>query len=123
MKVKKIEELLTINMSEYVKWYYYVKRKESKEVIYHTYHGTKGLEFENVLIVLEDGFGTSREDKTFIQKFFEEYPELKAGKSLKEYEKARNLLYVAVTRARKNLEVMYTGDSEKVRQVVADIFS
>lgn len=39
-----------------------------------------------------------------------------------EYKKARNLLYVAVTRAIKNLRVIYEGESGIVEDILAKIF-
>ena len=40
-----------------------------------------------------------------------------------EHEKARNLLYVAVTRAKKRLKIIYTGDSAKVKETLVSIFN
>ena len=117
-----VKQLLSISMQELEKWYGHIECKEKEEVIYHTFHGTKGLEFENVLIVLEDGFGTKKEDKVFIKNFFEEYSRLKTEQQVMKHEKARNLLYVAVTRAKKNLRLIYTGDSPKVREMLYYVF-
>lgn len=39
-----------------------------------------------------------------------------------EYKKARNLLYVAVTRAVKNLRVIYEGESGIMEETLAKIF-
>lgn len=93
------------------------------EIVYHTYHGTKGLEFENVLIVIEDGFGSSAEDRVFIRKFLENYASFDEKMPIGEYKKARNLLYVAATRAIKNLRVIYEGESAVVRETLETIFN
>ena len=119
----RIKKLLAIDLKEYEKWFNYIERKGKYEIIYHTYHGTKGLEFENVLIVLEDGSGTSREDKVFIKCFLENYALLGSEQSVEQYEKARNLLYVAVTRAKKNLKLIYGGESENVKKTLNAIFN
>ncbi len=118
----KVKQLLSIRMEELERWFDYIERKEKEEVIYHTFHGTKGLEFENVLIVLEDGFGIKREDKVFIKSFFEEFSLLKTEQQIMKHEKARNLLYVAVTRAQKHLKLIYIGDSLKVRETLHCVF-
>lgn len=80
--VGRIRQLYSIRMEELEKWHDYIKRKENTDIIYHTFHGTKGLEFENVIIVLEDGFGTKREDKVFIKIFLENYSELSSEKQV-----------------------------------------
>ena len=72
---------------------------------------------------MEDGFGTKREDKVFIKIFLENYSELSSEKQIMEHEKARNLLYVAVTRAKKRLKIIYTGDSAKVKETLVSIFN
>lgn len=119
----RIEKLLNIDLKEYERWFNYIERKEKNGIIYHTYHGTKGLEFENVLIVLEDGAGKKGKDKESIKRFLENYPLLGSEQSLEEYEKARNLLYVAVTRAKKNLKLIYTGKSENAKKTLNAIFN
>lgn len=121
--LSRVAQLLSIDMKEFEKWFFYVERKWQDDIVYHTYHGTKGLEFENVLIVVEDGFGNKREDKVFLKKFLEDFDKLNEGASMENYEKARNLLYVAVTRAIKNLRVVYVGESEKVKETLGEIFN
>ena len=76
-----------------------------------------------MLIVIEDGFGTSVEDRVFIKKFLEDYVSIDEKIPIGDYEKARNLLYVAVTRAIKNLKVIYKGESEMVRETLMKIFN
>ncbi|OCL81640.1 UvrD-helicase domain-containing protein [Arcobacter porcinus] len=68
-------QLLTIDFSEYEKWYRFINKEENEEVIYHTYHGTKGEEYENVIIIMEKGFG---KDKTKFSDFFINYSTLLA---------------------------------------------
>lgn len=121
--LNRVRQLLSVSMAELEKWFNYIERNEKMEVIYHTFHGTKGLEFENVLIVLEDGFGKKKEDKVFIKKFLENYTGLETEQQIMKYEKARNLLYVAVTRAKKHLRIIYTGDSVKVKETLDCIFN
>lgn len=123
LELNRVNQLLSIDIKEFEKWFFYVERKWRTDIVYHTYHGTKGLEFENVLIVLEDGFGRKTEEKIFIKKFLEDFDSLDEKSPMGDYEKARNLLYVAVTRAIKNLKVIYAGESEKVKETLGAIFS
>ena len=103
---------------ELLNWFHYVHRDEKKKICYHTFHSTKGLEYENVAIILEKDFG---QDKGLFETFFKEY-----GKPVNQisskYEKGRNILYVAVTRAIKNLRVLYIDDLEEIRDSAESIF-
>lgn len=119
-KVEKgMEDLLNVKVDELENWFRYIslENKSDKEVIYHTYHGTKGLEFDNVLIIMGKGFG---KEKTYFEDFFKKYDMQLSDDYL--YEKARNLLYVAVTRAIKNLRVLYIDDIEPIRKGVQNVF-
>lgn len=55
-------------------------------------------------------------------KALENYALLDEKMPIGEYKKARNLLYVAVTRAIKNLRVIYEGESGIVEDILAKIF-
>lgn len=112
-----IQELLNMKIVELLNWFHYVHRDEKKKICYHTFHSTKGLEYENVAIILEKDFG---QDKGLFETFFKEY-----GKPVNQisskYEKGRNILYVAVTRAIKNLRVLYIDDLEEIRDSAESI--
>ena len=113
-----IQELLNMKIVELLNWFYYVHRNEKKKICYHTFHSTKGLEYENVAIILGKDFG---QDKGLFETFFKEY-----GKSVDQisskYEKGRNILYVAVTRAIKNLRILYIDDLEEIRDSMEKVF-
>lgn len=113
-----IQELLNMRIVELLNWFHYVHRNEKKKICYHTFHSTKGLEYENVAIILGKDFG---QDKGLFETFFKEY-----GKSVDQisskYEKGRNILYVAVTRAIKNLRVLYIDDLEEIRDSMEKVF-
>lgn len=104
--IESINEILNISLDEYTKWYNYINRNDSGEVIYHTYHGTKGLEFENVVIIMGNSFGRKND---FFNVFFLNFNnENHLNESnQKTYISAKNLLYVSVTRAIKNLRILY----------------
>lgn len=103
------------------KWYQYINRNYNDDVIYHTFHGTKGLEFDNVIMVFGDSFGNK--SRLFFNNYFKMYgDEHKERDQNIDYVKARNLLYVAATRARCNLRILYTGDYQGNKNTVDNIF-
>lgn len=108
----KLETLLSIPIAEYIKWFEFVNRAEKQDVIYHTYHGTKGLEFDNVVVIMENGFGRNP------NKFSNFFSNLNAGD-----ENTKNLLYVACSRARKNLRIFYLNDVTNFKIGIQNIFN
>ncbi len=106
-----IDNLLNVEMKELLNWFAYVNRSEKKEICYHTFHSTKGLEYENVVIILGKDFGVNR---GLFETFFKEYG--KKGEMLStKYIKGRNILYVAVTRAIKNLSILYIDEIDQIK--------
>lgn len=116
-----IEEMLKIDLNECIYWYNYINRQYSGSIVYHTFHGTKGLEFDNVIIIMGNSFGRQK-------KFFDIYfancnneknisPEIK-----KIYYESKNLLYVSVTRAKKKLRILYTDDINDFKEQIKEIF-
>lgn len=121
-KIKEVmNSLFSTSIEEMENWYYYVsqKKNQKKEKVYHTYHGTKGLEFENVIIIMGKGFG---KEKDYFEYFFKMYDMELQDENLQSYERARNLLYVAVTRAIKNLCILYVDDVRPIEENVIKIF-
>lgn len=121
--IESINEIFNISLDEYTKWYNYINRNDSDEVIYHTYHGTKGLEFENVVIIMGDGFG---KQKNYFNLFFSNYDNDNLNESNQQtYIAARNLLYVSITRAIKNLRILYIDSvddfNDNLKLVFGDI--
>lgn len=107
-----IDNFLNIKMDIFECWYDFINRTDKKsDIIYHTFHSTKGLEFDNVLILLTKKFGRDKEYfstllKTFPEKIDAKYDSTEIGA-------ARNLFYVAVTRATKKLCVAYLADEQE----------
>lgn len=116
----KIEQLLKMDITTFERWYHYINMDCKEGIIYHTFHGTKGLEFDNVIMIFGDSFGMRK--KTFFKNYFEEYDQDIPEEKFAEYCKARNLLYVATTRARKNLRILYTGDYKGKKETFDNIF-
>ncbi|MNP46568.1 hypothetical protein D3C76_1405760 [compost metagenome] len=108
-------------MDEYDLWYRYILNKHKDSVIYHTYHGTKGLEFDNVIIIMENAFGRT---KDYFNLFFESYlrsQTLEADNKHK-FEQIQNLLYVSCSRAIKNLRILYVDDITSFSSNIEIIF-
>ena len=107
-----IDNFLNIKIDIFECWYDFINRTDKKsDIIYHTFHSTKGLEFDNVLILLTKKFGRDKEYfgsllKTFPEKIDAKYDSTEIGA-------ARNLFYVAVTRATKKLCVAYLADEQE----------
>lgn len=113
-----IQDLLDIKLEELLNWFHYIHRDEKKEICYHTFHSTKGLEYENVAIILGKDFG---QDKDLFKLYFMNYGENEEQVSDK-FEKGRNILYVAITRAIKNLRVLYIDDFEEIKDGIEKVF-
>ena len=121
--INEVEIFFKIEMNQYFNWYKYLMEERGEKIYYHTYHGTKGREFENVVIIMKNSFGGNNKD--FFSNFFKNYNLEFKKQDLKKYSEARNLLYVSVTRAIKNLKIFYTDDisefSENIKEIFGDI--
>lgn len=117
--VEQIEALLNLDKEIFYRWYQYINRNYEEDIIYHTFHSTKGLEYDNVIMVFGDSFGRS---KSYFNHYFAGYNQELENNELELYRKARNLLYVAATRARTNLRILYTGDYQSKKEIFDSIF-
>ena len=107
-----IDNFLNIKMDIFECWYDFINRTDKKsDIIYHTFHSTKGLEFDNVLILLTKKFGRDKEYFSSLLKTFPEKTDAKYDST--EIGAARNLFYVAVTRVTKKLRVAYLADEQE----------
>ena len=110
-----VDRFLSIETVELERWFLYITKEDIKNVNYVTFHGSKGREFDNLIIALTNDFNRK---KDYFREYFknesEENPEIC---------KKRNLLYVAVTRAKKNLYIIYQEDQfESVKDEFEGIF-
>ena len=110
----KVIEFLEMDITEFIKWYEYITDKSDSSVSYHTYHGTKGLEFDNVIIFMNSSFGR---DKEYFSRLLKNIT-----KDDKNIDEARNLLYVAVTRAILNLSILYSDDVSEFKDEIEVVF-
>jgi len=60
---EKIDSVLALPIKSLINWTNFIGGIEADEISYHTYHGTKGEEYENVAIILEHSFGRMNRDK------------------------------------------------------------
>lgn len=114
-----IDEFFNLDVSHFIKWYSYIFDDLNNETIcYYTLHGSKGLEFDNVVVVLQDNFAGK---KNYCKYFFENYNTLTESDS--QFQEVRNLLYVACSRAKINLHVIYIADiQEDIVDNIKNIF-
>ncbi|MFC6995239.1 3'-5' exonuclease [Streptococcus loxodontisalivarius] len=114
-----IEEFFKLDVSQFIKWYKYIFDDLKDEGIsYYTLHGSKGLEFDNVVVVLQDNFATK---KNYCKYFFENFDNRTDDDE--RFNEVRNLLYVACSRAIKNLYVIYITDiREDISENIESIF-
>ena len=95
-------------------------------------HGSKGLEFDNVVVVLQDNFARRTDYCKF---FFKNYntqiasgtqfqeTDTQSQKAAAQFQEVRNLLYVAFSRAKINLYVIYKNNSyEDLSENIKEIF-
>lgn len=102
-KINKIDDFFEIDMIIFNNWYDFIKNKSDKPIEYHTYHSTKGKEFDNVVIFMSESFGINKEYFSNLFDYILQDSKLDNDKVAQ----ARNLFYVAVTRATKNLCIVY----------------
>ena len=123
-----IDEFFELNISIFFKWYNYIFGDARKDgVSYYTLHGSKGLEFDNVVVVLQDNFAKKTDYCKF---FFENYntkfaSDTQSQKAAAQFQKVRNLLYVAFSRAKINLYVIYKNNSsedlpENIKEILGE---
>ncbi|WP_242258945.1 UvrD-helicase domain-containing protein [Streptococcus thoraltensis] len=114
-----IDGFFKVDVSQFIKWYNYIFDDLKNEgVSYYTLHGSKGLEFDNVVVVLQDNFAKK---KDYCKYFFENYDN--RTDDVNRFNKIRNLLYVACSRAKINLHVVYISEiQENISANIESIF-
>jgi len=119
---RNLDALLGLEFEQYRYWYNFVNNKQDSKVVYHTYHSTKGTEFENVVIIMENDFGSQGKGK--FSSFFKNITTASElnDDDLVKHENTKNLLYVSCSRAIKNLRVLYLDDIKDFSHGVEYIF-
>ena len=117
---KEVDDFFKISMNTFAIWHNFITDTCTGDVIYHTYHGTKGREFDNVIIFMNSGFGKKND---YFKNLLKVLPDKNEQKEIgTDLESARNLLYVAVTRATKKLCIVYSDDLGEAEQPVQTVF-
>jgi DNA helicase-2/ATP-dependent DNA helicase PcrA len=101
-------------------WYSFITDSIPGKVLYHTYHGTKGKEYDNVIVFLNSKFGNKQ--NYFSDLFNVLTDKNETGERGTDIEAARNLLYVVVTRAVKNLCIVYFDDIKEFKTQIEEVF-
>jgi len=119
-----INSLFQVELSQYELWHDFINDTQKSDVIYHTYHGTKGLEFSNLIIIMENDFG--RMNKNKFSSFFKNNinPDaITEEKEILKFENTKNLLYVSCSRAVNNLRILYLDSTVEFQDGIKKIFS
>jgi DNA helicase-2/ATP-dependent DNA helicase PcrA len=127
----RIQTLLSLPIEQFILWLDFIDEKQNSDVIYHTYHGTKGEEYDYVALLLGHSFGGTHEGRDKFKDYFKHIQmterdrnvQLSDSKYKEKFENTKNLIYVACSRAAKNLRVLYLDDVDEIREGVEQIFS
>ncbi len=128
MAKEKINSVLELPITSLTNWANFIRGIEYGDIIYHTYHGAKGEEYENVAIILEHSFGSKDRGKfksyfNAIQKKPEGEDHILSAHHVEEnHINAQNLLYVACSRAIINLRILYLDDISEIKEGIESIF-
>lgn len=125
---EKVDSVLDLQITSLINWVNFIDGIEVDDITYHTYHGTKGEEYKNVAIILEHNFGKQNKDS------FKNYFNVVRQDAIKKehlfpdsvteenHINTQNLLYVACSRAIKNLRVLYLDDISDIESGINTIF-
>ncbi|MCH7350266.1 UvrD-helicase domain-containing protein [Aeromonas sp. MR7] len=105
-----IERIINTDFQQFSKWHEYITASIKSSVRYHTCHGSKGLEYDNVVVVIENSFNR---DPQYFERYF---------LTPEEYISQRNLLYVSCSRAIKNLYLLFADDISTYQDESEKIF-
>lgn len=114
---KILSNIFMADIKQLYAWISYVLQDSiSQDIQFMTCHASKGLEFDNVIVFLDDTFNKKR---GYISNLFNS--DLDAI-SNDDVEAARRLFYVSCSRAIKNLQVILYTDNEISNNSIHDIF-
>ncbi|MGR6834470.1 UvrD-helicase domain-containing protein [Aliivibrio wodanis] len=100
---KIIKESLEIKTEQFFNWFNYLQSSNKKSDVFLTCHNSKGLEYDNVVVFLDDKFNNKND---YISAFFDD-------PTNEVFQERRNLLYVSLSRAIKNLVVCFLYRDDK----------
>ena len=119
-----IEMLTELDIGLILNWMKFIlKTNKDNDINYLTCHSSKGLEFDNVLVILDDRFGKKSTGGNETQKF-SSLLKSKINETLDiDLENTRNLLYVVCSRSIVNLSVILFTDNPPSIPSVERIFN
>lgn len=122
-----IDEILNIDLNIWQQWVAFINNEHNKEqtVTYHTYHGTKGEEYDNVAIIMEHNFGKTNKNKfkNYFASLSLEPEQTYTEEETRKLENSRNLFYTACSRARKKLWILYLDDIKDIEDNLKKLFT
>jgi DNA helicase II / ATP-dependent DNA helicase PcrA len=120
---KIMQSILDISIEHFIKWFHFINETMIADVQYHTYHGTKGREYENVVIIMENDFGNLNRNKfsSFLINISDP-SKLTDEIELAKFNNTRNLIYVSCSRAIRNLRILYLDDTNTFRRNIIGMF-
>ncbi|MFM5379326.1 UvrD-helicase domain-containing protein [Aeromonas dhakensis] len=126
LEIARVDNILNIRLETWALWVNYINETIPGPIRYHTYHGTKGEEYSNVAIIMEHSFGRNSKGRDKFKKFFL-YRASTDETTLPTPDdddifNTRNLIYVACSRAIKNLWVLYLDDIDEIEGGLNKIF-
>lgn len=111
-RINQINIAISISLNEFTKWYEFITESSSEPVRFNTYHSTKGLEYSNVVIIMENSFSR---DRSYFPNFFKDPQNI-------DFQERRNLLYVACSRAIDNMRILYIDPIDSFREEASLLF-
>jgi DNA helicase-2/ATP-dependent DNA helicase PcrA len=127
----KVDTVLSIPLTQWISWKKFIDEVHDSDIIYHTYHGTKGEEYENVAIIMEHSFGGTYKGRDKLKNYFnhlqledqDKKQKLEDSKYEGDFENTKNLIYVACSRAIKNLRILYLDDISSIQKGIEKVFT
>lgn len=114
---KILSNIFMVDIKQVYAWFSYVLQDSiNEDVQFMTCHASKGLEFDNVIVFLDDTFNRKR---GYMSNLFNSNFNAICNDDI---EAARRLFYVSCSRAIKNLQVILYTDNEISNTSIHDIF-
>ncbi|EOU3287159.1 UvrD-helicase domain-containing protein [Vibrio harveyi] len=114
-----VKLILSLDLNEIFNWIRFVYKIDiDDEVSYITCHGSKGLEFDNVLAIIDDKFGKDSNNKNVKDKFTKLFVSGFHENHDTDMEKTRNLFYVICSRAIRNLEIALLKEGSVNEEII-----
>lgn len=118
-----LDRIFDISLDQFRLWFQFVSDAQQGDIEYHTYHATKGRQFHNVVVVMQNDFGNRNRRK--FSNFFKHVAKEDTPSTPDEearLQNTRNLLYVSCSRAITRLRILYIDDIAEFAEGITKIF-